>query len=167
MPRFTKKTRNEYIQGKLGQYSKLGTPDLQYQCWMANIYPTKDSLERIREMQGEGLKNVLKKEEDGYFTRFRCPTFRTRKDGTVWTFTPPKIEDINGRPIDGDIVGAGSDVTLKLEVYEHPTPSGGRAIAARLVGVRVDNLVEFNPDIDLDDEGKEQVKGLREAPPLF
>lgn len=167
MPKFTKKTRFEYIQGKLGQFSRLKTPDMQYQCWQAAVYPTKDSLERIREMQGEGLKNVLKKEEDGYVTRFRCPTFRTRKDGTVWTFSPPKVEDVQGRPIDGDAVGAGSDVTLKLEVYEHPTPQGGRAIAARLVGVRVDSLIEFNPDTDYTEEEQEQRKGLREAPPLF
>lgn len=167
MAAFTKKTTFEFIQGKLGQYSKLGTPDMQYNCWMANIYPTNDSLERIRELQGKGLKNVLKKEEDGYFTRFRCPTFRNRKDGTIWTFTAPKVVDMDNNVLDGDIVGAGSDVTLKLEVYEHPTPTGGRAIAARLVGVRVDNLVAIDPDKDFTVEEKEQVKGLKDQQPLF
>lgn len=167
MAKFAKKTRFEYIQGKLGEHSKIGSPDTEYQCWMANIYPTKDSLELIREMQSDGLKNVLKKEEDGYFTRFRCPTHRERRDGTIWTFEPPIVVDMQNKPMDGNRVGAGSDVTLKLEVYSHPTPTGGTAIAARLVGVRVENLIEFDPDRDFSDAEKAQIHGLKDVTPLF
>ncbi len=166
MARFIGKTRFEFIQGKLA-WCKLKTPDSQYGCWVAQIHPTPESLNVIRDMQAEGLKNVIKKDEDGYYTRFRCPTHRQRKDGSIWTFQPPVVVDKDNRPIDGDLVGNGSDGTLKLEVYEHPTPTGGRSIAARLVGARIDNLVEYNPDKELDEETRRKYEGLKEAPPLF
>jgi hypothetical protein len=116
------------------------------------------------------MKNVLKMDEDegnAWFTTFRCPTKRLRKDGTMWTFEAPKVVDKEGAPMDGRSIGNGSDGTLKLEVYEHATPGGGKAIAARLVGVRIDNLVPFDPDVDYSDEEKKEVEGLRAQPPLF
>ncbi len=160
------KSRFEFIQGKFS-WAKVGRPDLEYNNWVITVHPTPDSLEKIREMQGEGLKNVLKKDEDGYFTRFRCPVSRPRKDGTIWTFEPPKVVDADGKPLDGNLIGNGSDGTLKLEVYSHGTPGGGSAIAARLVGVRVESLVEFNPEKDYTEEEKKEIDDLRKAPPLF
>jgi hypothetical protein len=160
------KSRTEYVQGKLS-WVKVVRPDTMYDCWSVTIHPTPDSLERIRDMQAEGLKNVMKKDEDGYFTKFRCPTKRLRKDGTMWTFEPPKVVDKDGAPMDGNTIGNGSDGTLKLEVYQHGTPGGGTAIAARLIGVKIDNLVPFNPDEDYSDEEKKEVEGLRAQPPLF
>jgi hypothetical protein len=160
MPKFTKKTRHEYVSGKLS-WVRVVKPDLGYEpAWTATIYPNTESLEKIREWQTEGLKNVLKKNDDGYYTRFKCLVSRPRKDGTVWTFEPPTVIDKDGRPMDGNIIGNGSDGTLKLEVYEHNTPGGGKAIAARLVGVRVDSLVEFNPDSDYA-EGEDTTQELR------
>jgi hypothetical protein len=138
-----------------------------YNSWTATIHPTPESLDKIRDWQSEGMKNVLKKDEDGYYTKFRCPVSRSRKDGTVWAFKQPDCIDADGRPMDGSIVGNGSDGTLKLEVYTHGTPGGGTAIAARLVGLRVDNLVEFNPETDFDDEEKAATKELAAQAPLF
>lgn len=163
MAKFTKKTRFEYVSGKLS-WVRVVKPDSQYNNWVTTIHPTTDSLEKIRGWQGEGMKNVLKKDEDGYFTKFRCPTHRLRKDGTMWTFEAPKVVDKDGRPMDGSIIGNGSDGTLKLEIYEHGTPGGGKAIAARLVGVRVDNLVPFDVEEDYTDEEAKQVSGLKEQP---
>lgn len=165
MARFNK-TRMEYVQGKLS-WIRIVQPDTMYDCWAVTIHPTPESLERIRDMQAEGLKNVIKKDDDGYHTKFRCPTKRLRKDGTMWTFAPPTVVDKDGIPMDGNIIGNGSDGTLKLEVYQHPTPGGGQAIAARLVGVRVDNLIPFSPDTDYTDDEKKEVEGLRAQPPLF
>lgn len=164
--RLFKKARFEYVQGKLS-WVRVVRPDVQYDCWVATIHPTPESLDKIRDWQSEGMKNVLKKDEDGYFTKFRCPVSRQRKDGTTWTFTAPVVVDADGRPMDGSIIGDGSDGTLKLEVYEHGTPGGGKAIAARLVGVKVESLVPFNPDKDFSDDEAAAVAGLREQPPLF
>lgn len=163
---FSKKTRTEYVQGKL-KFVRVVKPDTMFNCWQATVYPIPGDLEKIREWAGEGLKNTVKKDDDGWFVKFRCDVSKQRKDGTTWTFEPPKVVDKDGRPMDGSAIGDGSDGTLKLEVYEHPTPTGGRAIAARLVGLRVDNLVPFNPDEDYTDEEKADVDGLRKAPPLF
>ncbi len=164
--RFVKKTRTEYVSGKLS-WCRLVKPDLTYEAaWTAMIHPTPESLEKIRDWQSEGLKNVIKKDDDGYYTRFKCLVSRRRKDGTTWTFEPPQVIDSEGRPMDGSAVGNGSDGTLKLEIYEHPTPGGGRAIAARLIGVRIESLVPFDPETDYR-EGEEPNKDLRERPPLF
>lgn len=138
-----------------------------YNCWTVTIHPIPDSLEKIREWQGEGMKNQIKKDDDGWYTKFRCQVSRERKDGTIWTFEAPKVVDKDGRPMDGNTIGNGSDGTVKLEVYEHGTPGGGKAIAARLIGLRIDNLVPFNPDSDYTEEEKAEVQGLRDQPPLF
>lgn len=163
------KTRTEYVQGKL-KFVRVVQPDVMYDCWSTKIYPTAESLEKIRMWQGQGMKNVLKMDEEegnAWITTFRCPTKRLRKDGTMWTFEAPQVVDKDGAPMDGRLIGDGSDGTLKLEVYEHGTPGGGKAIAARLVGLRVDVLVPFNPDSDYTDKEKKEVEGLRAQPPLF
>jgi hypothetical protein len=161
-----KKTRFEYVQGKLS-WVRVVKPDNTYSCWMATIHPTAESLDKIRDWQSEGMKNVLKKDDDGYFTKFRCPVSRQRKDGTVWAFTAPTVINKDGQPMDGSVIGNGSDGTLKLEVYEHPTPGGGKAIAARLVGVKVESLVPFNPESDFTEGEAEDVLGFKQQPPLF
>lgn len=163
MPQFLKKANFQFVQGK-GRWVRIVRPDLAFNCWSASIYPNPESLEKIRDWQAEGLKNQLKKDEDGYYVKFRCDLSKRRKDGTVWTFKQPEAVDKDGKPMDGSIIGDGSDLTLKLEVYEHGTPGGGKAIAARLVGVRVDNLVPFNPETDFLPEEQARVEGLKEQP---
>lgn len=165
MPKFTKKTRYEFVSGKLS-WVRLVRPDTAFEpAWTVTLHPTAESLEKIRDLQAEGLKNVIKKDEDGYYTRFKCLVARSRKDGTVWTFEPPAVVDKEGRPMDGSLVGDGSDGTLKLEVYEFKAPGAAKGgIAARLVGVRVENLVPIAPE---DAFNAEETKDLREQPPLF
>jgi hypothetical protein len=162
MARPAKKTRTEYVSGKMA-WVRVVKPDIQYNCWSVRLYPNSESLNKIREWQGEGLKNVIRKDDDGDYVRFKCDVSRHRRDGSIWTFEAPKVVDKDGRPMDGNVVGNGSDGTLKLEVYEHNTPGGGKAIAARLVGVRVDHLVPFNPDTD-DFKGDLTDKGLQSQP---
>lgn len=53
----------------------------------------------------------------------------------------PKVFDSEGEPFSGNI-GNGSKVTVKFEVYD--TKSGRRG--TRLIAVRVDDLVEWNPE---------------------
>jgi len=163
LPKFLKKATFQYVQGK-ASWVRVVKPDTTFNVWTVTIHPTPESLDKIRDWQAEGLKNQLKKDEDGYYTKFRCPVSRERKDGSIWTFLPPETLDKDGKPMDGSVIGNGSDVTLKLEVYEHNTPGGGRAIAARLVGVRVDNLVPFDPETDFRPDEMARVEGLKEQP---
>lgn len=141
----------------------------RYDAWSIELWPNPEDLERIRELQAKGLKNTMRKDEDGYYTRFRRDPkkdirLRTGEIKTI-IFTPPTVSMADGSPLpDGVSIGNGSDVTVVLEVYEHGTPGGGKAVAARLEGVRVDNLVPFNPATDYTDEEAERVKVLTDQP---
>jgi len=156
-------TNYEFVQGKLSD-CYLVRPHTAWGKWMVTLHPTPDSLEKIRDWQGRGMKNVLKKDEDGYYTRFGCPIQRERKNGTMWAFEAPIVVDKDNRPMDGSLVGNGSDGTLKLELYEHGTPGGGKAVAARLVGARIENLVPINPE---DDPNADKTRDLRGQKQLF
>jgi len=136
----------EYIDvsGK-AKWARLVEPDSLYNKWQVVLYPDTKSLEVIRKLQTEGIKNKLRKDDEGYNMNFGRPTFiENRKSGLRKTLEPPTVKGKDDKPIDGITVGNGSDVTLGLEVYSHQVP-GNRAgaKAARLKSVRVDNLVPY------------------------
>lgn len=132
----------------------------KYGDWSVTIYPDNPSLEIIRDYQAKGWKNVMKKDDDGYFIQFkRSPTKMMR--GKVVAFTAPKVVDSEGKPFDGMKVGWGSDAIVRLEVYQHGTPSGGKAFACRWDSLKVTNLVPFEIDkSDWTEEEKENIKDL-------
>jgi hypothetical protein len=152
-----------YLQGKVS-WVKYVTPDPMYNKWSLTLHPTPESLEKIRELQAEGVKNLVKKDEDGYYVSFSRPTERKMK-GKIIGMTPPVVLNKEGIPLEGVAIGNGSDGTVKLEVYSHGTPSGGKAKAARWAGLKLDNLIPFNKDTDFPDPAmKEQAEGLDEQP---
>lgn len=163
------KSEDVYLKGK-GKWCKLVVPDQLYNKWSVVLYPDNDSLETIRELQAKGMKNTLRKDDEGYNVNFGRPVSKeNRKTGQLMTFNPPKVVDKDGQPMDGVSIGNGSDLTIKLEVYEHAVPgTQKKAKAARLVSVRVDNLIPFNTEKDFTPAEAEQVSGLKEQPePLF
>lgn len=153
-------TRYEYIGGKLS-WVKVHAPN-QWSKWTCTIHPTPESLEKVRDMQAEGLKNVIKKDDDGYYCSFSRPT-STVIQGKVRGYAPPKLLDKDGVETPNVNVGNGSDGVVKLEVYSHKTPGGGTAIAARLDSIRIDNLIPFEGNRDFTPQEREQVEGLTEA----
>lgn len=155
------KTSFIFIQGKVSWFRASTTN--KWNKYSVQIHPTPKDLEVIRDLQGEGLKNVIKKDEDGYFCNFTRPVSKEFKSGKIITFSPVEVFDKDGVPYLGP-VGNGSDATLKIEVYEHETPGGGKAKAARWVSARIDNLVEYNVDKDGDEEQKEALAGLKGQP---
>jgi len=91
---------------------------------------------------------------------FRCDVSKQRKDGSVWTFKQPETVDKDGKTYGrGQSSVTAQMLPLSLKSTKHGTPGGGRAIAARLVGVRVDNLVPFNPETDFTDAEQARVEG--------
>lgn len=155
-------TEFKFIKGKL-KYARV--VDLnQFGDWSITIYPEPDSLEELRDLQAQGLKNVMKKDPDGYYMQFKCPPKKEGKDKTgrpyVRNFAPPHVVDKENNPMDGRQIGDGSDGYVKLEVYDFKSPTGGGK-AARLVGVRVDNLIPWTPRGDNAD-GRENGVGLAE-----
>lgn len=146
----------------------------RYDDWSIDLWPDSESLELLRELQSKGMKNTIRKDEDGYNIRFkRSPkkevTLRSTKQTKVLTFPPPTVAMADGSPLPhGVSIGNGSDVTVLLEVYPHGTPNGGRAVAARLEGVRVDNLIPFDPQVDYAEHEKDAVERLMSQPePIF
>lgn len=155
------KTEFKYLQGKVAWFrSDVPNNWNKYSC---QLHPDAKSLEIIRELQARGLKNTLKKDEDGYFINVSRPVTKEFSSGKIITFTPVEVFDKEGVPFHGS-VGNGSDATLKIEVYEHSTPGGGKAVAARWVSARIDNLVPFNPGTDMTAGEAEAHKGLGEQP---
>lgn len=154
-------TEYKYVQGK-AKWAKLQQPD-EWGKWKIVLYPNPESLEMIRDLQAQGIKNVIKKDEDGYYTTFSRPTSIQAK-GKVVGLAPPEVLEADGKTVFKNLIGNGSDVTLKLEVYQHGTPGGGKAKAARLMSIRVDNLVPFEMKRDFDDNQKELVDGLDKQP---
>lgn len=161
------KTEFVFVQGK-GSWIKTQIPN-KFGKWAVTLHPTASSLEVIKKLKEEGIKNELKKDEDGYYMTFNRPVSKEFR-GKIQGFQPPrvldgskKLEDGSHPPLDA-LVGNGSDVTLKLEVYKHKTPSGGEAKAARLLSIRVDNLVPFIPAKDFDEDDMRAVNGLEDQP---
>jgi hypothetical protein len=158
------RTYNEYIKGKLS-WVRPDKPD-PWGNYKATIHPDDEGLNKIRDLQSKGLKNTLKKDEDGYNVTFRRPTQKMMK-GKVVAFTPvelldgtqPKLADGSFPPLRDVAVGNGSDGVIKLAVYEHATPSGGKAVAARLEAIRIDELVPFKKT-DLSDVESRQIGDL-------
>lgn len=152
-----------YIQGKVS-WVKYVTPDPTYNKWSVRVHPNNEGLEIIRDLQTQGVKNQFKKDDDGYYIQFSRPTDR-KINGKVVGMTPPVVLNSDGTPMEGVAIGNGSDGTVKLEIYTHGTPSGGKAKAARWAGLKIQNLIPFNKDTDFPDPAQvEQAKGLDEQP---
>jgi hypothetical protein len=150
-------TENVYVKGT-AKWCIMHAPD-SWGYYKMTLYPDSPSLERIRELQSAGLKNVLKKDEDGYNVTFRRPQNKMMR-GKLVAFTPPEVLGPDGKTPLSALVGNGSEVTVKLEVYPHSTPGGGKAVAARLAAVKVDNLVPY-------DQGQKDQQAIVNDEPLF
>lgn len=117
----------------------------QFGDWSIRLYPDKPSLDVINQLIKEGIKNELKRDEDGDYIKFKRPTSKEARDGRVIRFDPPECILADGT-VYNDIVGDTSDVTVRLEVYGGKAPFGGGTYkAARLGGVKVQNLVPYTP----------------------
>jgi hypothetical protein len=161
-----------YLKGKI-KWCKHYKPDVYagQSFWSHTLYPDDESLTKIKELQAKGLKNHLKKDDDGYYMTFRRYTEK-EIHGRKTAFPPPIIVNKDSLPLPPDtMVGNGSDVTIKLSVYTHRVggleggSARGKAIAARWEAIRIDNLVPFERVRDFDENEKKQIGGLEDQPP--
>lgn len=162
-------TRNVYIQGK-AKWAKLVTPDTKYNCWSVVVYPNEESMKILNELKAgkddtSGILNPIKKDDDGYFITLKRPIQKLMA-GKVTSFSPPIIVEADGENLlRNALIGNGSDITVKVQVYIYNKPAGGKGTAMRLESVRVDNLVPFEMKKDFDKDQQRQVSGVAEAPP--
>lgn len=137
----------------------------KYGKWSITIYPDAKSLEKIRELQADGLKNILKKDQgdpDGYYISFhREPTKPMR--GKVVAFPAPVVIDKDGQPMDGSTIGWGSDVTVRVEIYRSTPASQYKYVACRWDKLRVDNHIPFSAEKQLPPMEAAEMKSMAEA----
>lgn len=116
--------------------------------WSFLFYPDEQSLEEIRDLQMRGLKNRLRKDDDGICVSLSRPVEKLIK-GRVTTFSPPYVVDIDGKPLED--VGNGSELSVDLEVYEHDVPgSKNKSVAARWEGVKITKMIKRDSPIKED-----------------
>jgi hypothetical protein len=131
------------------------------------MYPDKDSLEKVRDMQAKGLKNTIKKDDDGYYVTWTRKTQIDGKAGII-PLTPPAIfqRDENGEvvPFNGENVGNGSDVTTKLQFRTFKSKAGGTMSAARWESSLIEHLVPFEGAVDFTEQEAKAFKGLDSLP---
>jgi hypothetical protein len=125
--------------------------------WSVQLYFDPESLETFNKLRSEGLRNDLRKDEDGYFANFSRPSSKVIRGRTV-LFDPPVVIDNDGKPLTED-VGNGSMGTLKLMVYpfNFMNKSG---IAARWEAVKVTDFKPFNKDQDFTPSQEKQLGKL-------
>jgi len=154
--------RTEYIllQGK-AKWVKPTAPD-KYGNYSMVLYPNQESYNKLLDLKQRGLKNEIKKDEDGYSITLRRPQSKTY-NGKVKGFAPPEIIGPDNLPF-RQLIGNGSDVTAKIEVYPYHTPQGNSAIAMRWMALRVDNHVPYDKK-DFDDEQYKAFAGFEEKKP--
>jgi hypothetical protein len=132
-------TQNIYLTGTV-KWAKVRTPDEKYNDYKVNLYPDKDSLVRIKE---SGLQVQPKEDEDGTFYTFRRKHEQIIKR-ELKVNGPPQVLSADNTEFEG-LIGNGSTVTIKVIVFDTIKGKGHR-----LATVRVDSLVEYNPQGSVD-----------------
>jgi hypothetical protein len=151
-----------YITGKC-KWARTTLPDPTYEKWSIAVYPIAEDLPKLHKLISEGIRNQLKKDDDGYYMNFSRPIRIKLKTGNVMPMEAPKIIDKDG-VIFTDIIGDGSDVTVKLETYGGAGPGGkGSYKAARLGAVRINHLVPYTKT-SLSEYGQKQIGDLDKQP---
>lgn len=85
-------------------------------AWKATIRPNQESVMKVMDLQAQGVKNQLKKDEHGYYINFQRPVEKKKKTGEVFkTFTPPVVTDREGKVIT-DMIANGAKGSMKLEI---------------------------------------------------
>lgn len=133
-------TKYVYLSGKC-KWAKLRKPDEKYDNFQLPLYMDKKSWELFRSL-GLGLSVKEDRDTGEEFVTFKRPRQKPIKNEMV-EFGPPKVLAHDNTPYDG-LVGNGSEVTVKISVYDTFKGPGHR-----LETVRVEKLVEYNPPQEL------------------
>ena len=126
----------EYFFTGTCKWAMLNRPDEKFGKFQINVYLTPESWETFKE---SGIRVKSRTDADGEYVKFSCaPTYlimgRKTDVGSIPTV------DAEGNPIT-DLIGNGSTVTVKVEVYDTKLGKGHR-----LMKVRVDNLIPYKKE---------------------
>lgn len=123
-------TKQHYFSGKAKWAARLITPDEKYKNYSVNVLLDKDSQKEF-DASGIRVQAKIDKEDGKPYYRFR----RDLDDGA------PLVIDNQNEPF-SNLIGNGSDVTIRVESYD--TKSHGKG--HRLMAVRVNDWVQFDPE---------------------
>lgn len=138
----------------------------QFNKYSIVLYPDEESMKKVNELKTKGIKNEIKKDDDGYFIGFHRAPFIETKDGRNIPLGPPLVLNKEGGQ-DTALVGKGSDVIIQLDTYGG-SGAKGKYMAARLTAVRIINLVPYGGQGEFPPGIERQVRGLAEQPiPLW
>lgn len=116
------------------KWAKVRKPDDKYNNYTIDLYMDKESFSAF---ELSGLQLTPKEDEDGRFVRFRRPEEKMIK-GEVIHYGPPKVVNSDNEVLPDTLIGNGSDVTVRVSVYDS-TKGKGHTLEA----IRVNELVEF------------------------
>jgi hypothetical protein len=129
-------TATHYISGTAEGFIRLNSPDEKYDNFYVGLSLNEASK---AEFAASGMQMETKVSQEGKeFITFRRPNKKVIKDELV-KFGAPKVIDKDSNPVTA-FVGKGSELTLKVIVYDTVKGKGHR-----LEAVRVDKLVEYKP----------------------
>lgn len=118
-----------FFTGKF-KWAKLQSPDQKYSTYSLQFYPKSD--EDRRAIKATGTKCNAKEDDDGWFYTFRNPE-------------KPEVIDNKGEVVTA-LVGNGSEGSIKILVESFESPKWGKVVRTRLLGVKLDKLIEYVPE---------------------
>lgn len=114
--------------------------------WSVIVHPTKDSLETVRDMQADGIKNVVKRGDapGDYYVKFSRKCEKVNKAGKVQEkFEAPKVYLPDGSLFDNKkMLGNGCEGILDIDFYQGVTTKGKYQVAL-LEAIRLTKVVYY------------------------
>lgn len=163
MSGFRGKKTIEVLFGKI-RWGKLFQPSV-YNKYSLELNPDEESLSKCLEWKKMGIRNVIKKDDEGYWiTLSRNATYKIGIQEKI--NNPPTVLNSEGHPWPKDVaIGNGSDVAVQVAVrtYKVPGTIDSHGTAIRLEGVKVLNLVEFDPNAVFTRAERKQSEALDNA----
>ena len=127
--------------------------------WKVTVYPTQEAMPKILDLQAQGCRNTLKKDEKGYSITFSRPVeFKNKAGVVVSRLDKPKVFKTDGvTPLEG-LIGNGSKGVVRIELRSFKTPQGGQGHSARLEAIKVDELSPYG-DSNQSEDGNNTTDG--------
>ena len=136
-------TKTLYFKG-ITKWCKVRKPDEKYDTYQVPLYMTDSEFLKY---DASGIQLKKREDEDGAFVVFKRK--HVEYNGLLKeqvTNGPPGILK-DGVDFPDGLIGNGSEVTVKVEVYDTPKRGPGTK-GHRLIAINVEKLVEYTPPTD-------------------